>query len=95
MCCGSLRCNIATEAAASRFRTVSRTRSGTHNCPCPSYTVQNLRKINTTVCEVPGPVRASETRVNGGPLHCASLCNTTVESRERGGEVESFPDKAN
>lgn len=69
-CCASWRCNIATEAAAFRFRTVSHIRSGRHNCPCPSCTAQNPRKTNTTVCEVPGPVHASETGVNGPVWLC-------------------------
>lgn len=74
MCYGNWQCNIATEAAASPFRTVSHTHSGRHNCPCPSYTVQNLRKTNTTVCEVPGPVRASKMRVNGFAWLCYYDC---------------------
>lgn len=79
--CENWQCNNATEAAASRFRTVSHTRSGRHNCPCPSYTAQTPRKTNTTVCEVPGPVRASEMRVNPGPFDCVTSHCTLVWAR--------------
>jgi len=91
-CCGNLQCNIATEAAAFRFRTVLHTRSGRHNCPCPSYTVQNPQKTNTTVCEVPDPVHASEMRIN----ELIWLCYITLvwarachDSRMRMGKVKS------
>lgn len=93
--CGNWRCNIATEVAAFRFRTVLHTRSGRHNCPCPSYTVQNPRKTNTTVCEVPGPVHASEMRVNELAWLCYvvlyeraySNTSTTVAWREVGSSI--------
>lgn len=104
MCCESWQCNIAIEAAASRFRTVSHTRLERHNCPCPSYTAQNPRKTNTTVCEVPGLVRASEMRVNGSAwlyyvvsyVHTSARIALRLQSYEHAEKLDLlFPDKAN
>lgn len=62
---GSWRCNTGTVAVAFQSRTVSRTRLGRHNCPCPSCIVQSPRKTNTTVYVALGPVRVSAIRANG------------------------------
>lgn len=87
-------------AAASRFRMVSHTRSGRHNCPCPSYTAQNPRKTNTTVCEVLGPVRASEMRVNRlAWLYYVAYGRVPIAMRPRIARARKlaslFPDKVN
>lgn len=98
--CGSWRCNIVIGAAASRFQMVLHTRSGRHNCPCPSYTAQNPQKTNTTVCEVLGPVRASEMRVNRlAWLYYVAYGRVPIAMRRciaRARKLASlFPDKVN
>lgn len=74
---GSWRCNTGTVAVAFQSRTVSRTRLGRHNCPCPSCIVQNPRKTNTTVYVALGPVRVSAIRANG----LGWLCHLLVSLR--------------